>query len=85
MIRACNVLGLQYGAIDYSNLADGTPILWEVNPVFQVPRARQMILPRLRHAAERADSYCEAIAVSLAGLLNARRMRRAAHEDAVAG
>jgi hypothetical protein len=37
MIKACNVLGLKYGAIDYSNLADGTPILWEVNPVFQVP------------------------------------------------
>ena len=72
MIRACKVLGLQYAAIDYSNLADGTPILWEVNPVFQVPRARQMILPRLRHAAERADSYCEAIAKSLIGLLAAR-------------
>jgi hypothetical protein len=85
MIRACNVLGLQYGAIDYSNLADGTPILWEVNPVFQVPRARQIMLPRLRHAAERAESYCEAIAVSLTGLLNARQMRRATHEDAVAG
>ena len=31
-----------------------------------------MILPRLRYAAERADSYCEAIAASLPGLLAAR-------------
>jgi hypothetical protein len=84
MIRACKVLGLQYAAIDYSNLADGTPILWEVNPVFQIPRARQMILPRLRHAAERADSYCEAIAVSLAALLTAGETS-AAHEEAGAG
>jgi hypothetical protein len=43
------------------------------------------MLPRLRHAAERADSYCEAIAASLAGLLNTRKVRRATHEDAVAG
>jgi len=85
MIRACKVLGLQYAAIDYSNLADGTPVLWEANPVFQVPRARQMILPRLRYTAERAESYCEAIAVSLARLLSARQTRRTTDEDAAAG
>jgi hypothetical protein len=84
MIRACNVLGLRYAAIDYSNLADGTPMLWEVNPVFQIPRARQMILPRLRYAAERAESYCEAIAVSLEALLAPGETSATANEEASA-
>lgn len=69
MTRACAVLGFEFAAIDYSNLADGTPILWEANPYFMLPRPDQMRLPYIRSAAARIDSYYDAIGDFLAELV----------------
>jgi hypothetical protein len=68
MLRACNVLGYDFVAIDYSNLADGSPILWEANPYFQLPSLGEMMLPFQRNARERVNSYYETIGDFLNGL-----------------
>jgi hypothetical protein len=77
MLRACNVLGFDIAAIDYSNLADGSPVLWEANPYFQLPKLREMMLPLYRKAIERVASYHEAICDFLGGLTH----ERSANED----
>jgi hypothetical protein len=69
MNRACTALGFDFAAVDYSNRADGTPVLWEANPYFILPRLDEMRLPRLRRAVERVDSYHDAIGDFLASLL----------------
>jgi hypothetical protein len=70
MSKACQVLGLRFAGIDYSNLADGTPILWEANPWFSLPKPNDIMLPRYRRAPERVASYHEAVARFLTGLLS---------------
>jgi hypothetical protein len=71
MRRAMSVLGLQFAAIDYSTLADGTPILWEANPYFSLPRREDLMLPRYRGGARlRLSSYYEAIADFLEDLVS---------------
>lgn len=72
MLSACNVLGYDIVAIDYSNLADGSPILWEANPFFQLPSLSEMMLPSQRNARERVTSYHDAIGEFLNGLPNER-------------
>jgi len=69
MRKACGALGLSYAAIDYSSLADGTPILWEANPVFAMPQLKDIMLPRRRRAAERIESYYDVIGKFLSELL----------------
>lgn len=61
MVRACAALGVELAAIDYSDLADGSPILWEANPLFHIPRLKEVMLPRQRLATERIESYLETI------------------------
>lgn len=48
MVRAAQVLGLGFAAIDYSLFPDGTPMLWELNPYPFIPGARQTPFPELR-------------------------------------
>ena len=62
MRRAVAVLGLEYAAIDYCTLADGSPLLWEANPYFCLPKRRDIMLPRLRFAGPRLASFYSAIA-----------------------
>ncbi len=62
MRRAAGVLGLGYGAIDYSDLGDGKVILWEMNPYPKLPRLEIMPLTGPRRTKERMRSYHEAIA-----------------------
>ena len=71
MLKACRALGLQFAAIDYSSLSDGTPILWEANADFGIPRLKSIMLPHRRRAAERLVSYHEAIGKFLSELLTA--------------
>jgi hypothetical protein len=72
MLKACSALGLQFAAIDFSNLSHGTPILWEANPLFGMPRLKHIMLPRRRRAAQRLVTYHEAIGTFLSELLMAR-------------
>jgi hypothetical protein len=70
MVRACRALGIQFAAIDYSSLSDGSVMLWEANPHFHLPRMHEMMLPRQRLARERIASYHDAIADFLSELIN---------------
>jgi hypothetical protein len=71
MCRAASVLGLGFAAIDYSERADGSLVLWEANPHPFLPPLEAMRLPRQRLAAERLESYQDAIADFLARLVDA--------------
>ena len=72
MLRAMRVLGLDFAAIDYSDLAAGGVVLWEANPHPQIPRLEQLKMPHLRRTAERLSSYHDAIALYLRGLADIR-------------
>ncbi|MGH6831671.1 MAG: hypothetical protein ACRECM_01405 [Methyloceanibacter sp.] len=69
MLKACDTLGLQFAALDYSTMSDGTLVFWEANPMFGLPKLRKIMLPRRRRAAERVLSYHEAIGMFLDELL----------------
>lgn len=73
MLKACDTLGLKFAALDYSDMSDGTPVLWEANPLFGLPKFQKIMLPRRRRAAERVLSYHEAIGMFLGELPMARR------------
>jgi hypothetical protein len=68
MRAAMDALGLDFAAIDYSSLADGSVVLWEANPHFNLPSARQRMLPKERRTNERLQSYGDAIAEFLGSL-----------------
>lgn len=68
MLKACDVLGLKYAALDYGTLSDGTHLLWEANPLFGIPKYEKIMLPRRRRAAEREQSYYAAMGMFLSGL-----------------
>jgi hypothetical protein len=69
MTAAMTALGLDFAAIDYSSLADGSVVLWEANPHFNLPPARQRMLPKERRTLERLTSYGDAVAEFLGSLL----------------
>jgi len=56
LVRAVAALGLDMAAVDYSIRPDGTPILWEANPYFWLPRGEESVLSAERHAIERVDA-----------------------------
>lgn len=68
MRRAVDALGLDFAAIDYSDLASGSIVLWEANPYFHIPTARKIMLPYLRKPRRRVASFHEAIGRFLADL-----------------
>lgn len=69
MLRACEVLGLQFAAIDYSSLSDGSFVIWEANPHFRLPKLRDVRLPKQRLAAQRIASYYDAVGDFLGSLI----------------
>jgi hypothetical protein len=71
MVRAVRLLGLSFAAIDYSERADGSVMLWEANPYPSLPALRRMRVPELRHGEARIESYHRAIGEFLGGLLAA--------------
>jgi hypothetical protein len=62
MRNAVRALGLEYAAIDYSDRADGTPVLWEANPYFDLPPWHANPLPEERRLEERHPGLHEAFA-----------------------
>ena len=48
MVRAVRSLGLDFAAVDYARLGDGTLALWEANPHPSMPVWRHMTLPVAR-------------------------------------
>lgn len=69
MHQAVRALGLDFAAIDYSDMGSGNIILWEANPHPHIPALEEIKLPKLRHARLRMTSYYQAIGRFLAGLL----------------
>jgi hypothetical protein len=68
MLRAMHTLGLEFAAIDYSDMADGTVMLWEANPHPELPALEKLKMPRIRMTRERLTSYYEAIGRFVADL-----------------
>jgi hypothetical protein len=59
--RAAHSLGLECVAIDYSNLSDGSLILWEANPYFHLHSWRTAVLSRQRRMKERIVSFYDTL------------------------
>lgn len=70
MRAAASALGLDFAAIDYSTLADGSLVLWEANPYFLLPVARVRMLAAERRTPERVSSYYDGIGKWLSLLLD---------------
>ncbi len=68
MLRAMRALDLEFAAIDYSDMADGTVMLWEANPHPELPALEKLKMPHIRKTRERLTSYYEAIGRFLADL-----------------
>ena len=60
--RAVRTLGLDYAAIDYATLADGSLFLWEANPYPRVPPWHREMLPARRSYRDRTERLYDAIA-----------------------
>lgn len=61
-IRATRALGLDFVAVDYSTLADGSVILWEANPYFTMPVGQKGPGGRLRRLGPRVKRLCDGMA-----------------------
>ncbi len=72
MVRAVRTLGLDLGAIDYATRADGSPVLWELNPNFALHMWPFEILPRRRRLKERMPSFHDALIDFLEDVLQCR-------------
>ncbi len=58
-VRAMRALGLDWAAIDYSTLADGSVVLWEANPYFTMPVGAKGFLARPRRLGTRVERAAE--------------------------
>ena len=68
--RAADVLGIQWMALDYADLADGGVVLWEANPYFAVPPLDNMYLIRARMMDRRRLGLYECASDFLQNLLS---------------
>jgi hypothetical protein len=64
--NAVRVLGLHFAAIDFSTFADGSVILWEANPYFELKPVPECLLWKLRGLTDRNERYIDAMADGLA-------------------
>jgi hypothetical protein len=67
-VRANRALGLDFGAVDYSTLADGSVVLWEINPYFSMPVGDKGFLAGPRRLAARNRRNYDAMETYLEGL-----------------
>ena len=72
LVRAVAALGLDVAAVDYSIRPDGTPILWEANPYFWMPRGEESILSEERQAVDRVNASIDWLARCLRSALPER-------------
>jgi hypothetical protein len=56
LVRSVAALGLDMAAVDYSIRPDGSPILWEANPYFSLPRGEDSVLCTERMAIGRVNA-----------------------------
>ena len=53
IVRAVHALGLDFAAVDYSFLPDGSLFFWEANPYFSLPPGRLSVMADARQAPRR--------------------------------
>lgn len=59
LCRAVRLLGLDFAAVDYSFRPDGSIILWEANPYFDLPPGRLSLMAQARDAERRVhETHC---------------------------
>jgi hypothetical protein len=68
-VRANRALGLDFGAVDYSTLADGAIVLWEINPYFSMPVGNKGFLAGPRRLAARNRRNYDAMETYFEGLI----------------
>ena len=56
LVRSVKALGLDFAAVDYARLADGSLVLWEANPHPAMPVWRQTALPVARRMRRRWEA-----------------------------
>jgi hypothetical protein len=66
MRKAVRSLGLDFAAIDFSTFADGSIVLWEANPYFDLAAVKKCMLWKERDLAGRNHRYVDAMAMGLA-------------------
>lgn len=71
--RAANVLGLEFGALDFARHADGSLVFWELNPHPYIPPVRLNTLPLLRQWGWRTRRIYDGIGDFMEDLLAAPR------------
>lgn len=72
LVRSVAALGLDFAAVDYCIRPDGTPILWEANPYFCLPRGEESVLSAERNAVNRVNASLDWMAQCLWAALPAR-------------
>jgi hypothetical protein len=72
-VRATRVLGLEWAAIDYSTLADGSVVLWEANPYFTLPVGQKGPLAGPRRLRARVERLCAGMVRHLEHLVDGER------------
>lgn len=72
-VRAMRTLGLDWAAIDYSTLADGSVILWEANPYFTMPVGHKGPLARARRLEARVQRAGDGMVRHLRQVLDGER------------
>jgi hypothetical protein len=72
LVKGVAALGLDVAAVDYSIRPDGTPILWEANPYFWLPRGEESVLSAERLAVGRVNASIDWLANCLRAALPER-------------
>ena len=65
LIKAVSVMGLDFAALDYSLRPDGSILIWEANPYFNLPEGRDSVFAAQRDAVARVNQSFDWIAENI--------------------
>lgn len=75
IVRAVRLLGLDFAAVDYSFLPDGSLYFWEANPFFNLPPGQESVLAEERNAVARVEESYAWLAARLKAALERAQQR----------
>lgn len=62
LVAASRALGLDFMAVDYASMPDGSVWVWEANPFFWLPHGSKSVLAKERQAVRRVDETLDRFA-----------------------